>query len=159
LLEEVTARAGAEPASTSLRELPYREAKRYLDELGSGADRRDQAVLALSTQDYLFTKSEFFRRLLPTETIAALTEDMQRGLAKGQSREVTFTPWGGAYNRRPADASAFVHRDELYLIQHLLTIDSDAPTAERHSARDWLQRSWARGGHWGAGGVHPNRAD
>jgi FAD/FMN-containing dehydrogenase len=159
LLEEVTARAGAEPASTSLRELPYREAKRYLDELGSGADRRDQAVLALSTQDYLFTKSEFFRRLLPTETIAALTEDMQRGLAKGQSREVTFTPWGGAYNRRPADASAFVHRDELYLIQHLLTIDSDDPTAERHSARDWLQRSWALVHPWGSGGVYPNFPD
>jgi hypothetical protein len=68
---------------------------------------------------------------------------------------MTFTPWGGAYNCRPADASAFVHRDELYLIQHLLTIDSDDPTVESHSARDWLHRSWALVHPWGSGGVYP----
>jgi FAD/FMN-containing dehydrogenase len=160
LLDEVVARAGPDPASTLLRELPYREAKRYLDELGSGADRRDETLPGPPTQEAsLHTKSEFFRRLLPSETIEALVENLHRGVAGGQSREVTFTPWGGAYNRRPADASAFVHRAELYLIQHLLTIDPDDPTTESHSGRDWLQRSWALVHPWGSGGVYPNFPD
>lgn len=39
LLDDVVARAGADPVSASLEHLPYRETKRYLAEHGPGDDR------------------------------------------------------------------------------------------------------------------------
>jgi hypothetical protein len=57
-------------------------------------------------------------------------------LAPGQSREVDFLPWGGAYNRVPADATAFAHRGERFMVQHLVQVGADAALAERAAARD-----------------------
>jgi FAD/FMN-containing dehydrogenase len=160
LLEELVARAGADPASASQRPMPYREAKRHLNELEAGDDRDEQAAPDQPPQQgHLFTKSEFFRRPLHVETIAALVENLTRRLAPGQSREMTLLPWGGAYNRVRADATAFVHRDELFLIQHLLVIDPDVSAAESEAARDWLMRSWALVHPSGSGGVYPNFPD
>jgi hypothetical protein len=59
----------------------------------------------------------------------------------------------------PTDATAFVHRDERFVIQHLVTIGPDAPTIERDAARGWLARSWALVHRWGSGGVYPNFPD
>jgi FAD/FMN-containing dehydrogenase len=80
-------------------------------------------------------------------------------LAPGQSREVDFLPWGGAYNRVPADATAFVHRGESFLVQHLVEVGAGAAPAERGAARDWLARSWALVHPSGSGGVYPNFPD
>jgi FAD/FMN-containing dehydrogenase len=160
LLEELIARAGADPASASHGPMLYREAKRYLNELDSGDDQDQQAAPDQRPQQrHLFTKSEFFRRPLPIESIAALVENFTRRLVSGQSREVAFLPWGGAYNRVRSDATAFIHRDELFLIQHLLAIDPDASVIEREAARDWLTRSWGLVHPSGSGGVYPNFPD
>jgi FAD/FMN-containing dehydrogenase len=160
LLDELVARAGADPAPASRRHLPYRAAKWYLDGLGSVDDQRERAAPDQPPQQgRLFTKSEFFRQPLPSETITALVEHLARGVAGGHSREVSFTPWGGAYNRVRADATAFAHRDERFLIQHLVTIGPDAPTTANDAARGWLARSWALVHPWGSGGVYPNFPD
>ena len=107
----------------------------------------------------MFTKSEFLRHPLPREAIAALVENLPRRLAGGQSREVTFTPWGGAYNRVRADATAFVHRDELFVVQHLLILDPDVETTSGGSLQDWVTRSLALVHPWASGGVYPNFPD
>jgi FAD/FMN-containing dehydrogenase len=156
LLDVLVAHARSEPASASHRRMPYREAKRYLDELGAADDPHEQAPPEPS-RGHLFTKSEFFRRPVPRDAIAALVEILSEG--RGESREVTFTPWGGAYNRVRADACAFAHRDELFLIQHLLLLDPDAAPTESRAARDWLTRSWAIVHPHGSGGVYPNFPD
>ena len=70
-----------------------------------------------------------------------------------------FLPWGGAYNRVPADATAFVHRGENFLVQRPVEVGADAASAERGAARDWLARSWALVHPWGSGGVYPNFPD
>jgi FAD/FMN-containing dehydrogenase len=160
LLDELIAQAGAEPASATQLRLPYREAKRYLSELGTEAGQDEQqASDPPPSEGHLFTKSEFFRRPVPRETIAALVENLTRTPTPGRSLEVTFTPWGGAYNRVPADATAFVHRNEQYLVQHLIVIDPDPSTADIEAARDWLKRSWELVHPWGSGGVYPNFPD
>jgi hypothetical protein len=66
---------------------------------------------------------------------------------------------GGAYNRVPADATAFVHRRERFLAQHLVQVSADAAPTERAAARDWLARSWTLVHPWGSGGVYPNFPD
>ena len=165
LLDEMVAGAGADPASASLEYMTFRETKRYLAELGEAMAGVDDGRLGEGSQDgptsqgYAFSKSEYFRRPLPAEAIAALIENLSRGRAPGESRELDFTPWGGAYNRVRADATAFAHRDELFLLQHVATVDADVPVTEREGARRWLGRSWASVRPWGSGGVYPNFPD
>jgi hypothetical protein len=150
---------GVDPVAASRRRLPHRAAKRHLEGLGSVEDRPERSGPEPPRPGHLFTKSEFFRRPLPGETVAALVEHLTQGLAPGQSREVSFLPWGGAYNRVRPDATAFVHRGESFLVQHLVVIGADAAPAERGAARDWLARSWALVHPWGSGGVYPNFPD
>jgi hypothetical protein len=107
LLGELVARVGADPASASLRHASYRETKRYLAEHRPGEDR---------PTGHQSNKSEFFRRPLPAEAIAALVENLERGRVGGQSRELDFTPWAGAYNRvrvkRKYDSDNFFRFDQ-----------------------------------------------
>jgi FAD/FMN-containing dehydrogenase len=147
LLDELLVRADVDPVSAALEHLPYQETKRYLAEHGPGEDRPSR---------HLFSRSEFFVRSLPTEAIAALVARFQNGRVPGQSRELDFTPWGGAYNRVRPDATAFVHRDARLLLKHAVVVDADCPAAEREAARRWLDASWAAVHPWGSGGVYQN---
>jgi FAD/FMN-containing dehydrogenase len=149
LLDGFVARVGPEPASASHRHLPYRAAKQSLVGLGAAEEPEpDRPRL-------MFSKSEFFRRPLPTDTIAALVRALTHGRGRDESRELNFTPMGGAYNRVPADATAFAHRDERYLVEHVLVADAGAPAA----GREWVARSWATAHPWGSGRVYPNFPD
>ena len=163
LLDELIARAGEDPTSSFHKQMSYREIKRYLaalgDEMAGDDDQFGENVQDESSQQgHPYSKSEFFGRLLPTEAITALVENLQKGRIAGQSRELDFTPWGGAYNRVRADATAFVHRDELFLLKQAV-VDTDASSAEREAARSWLARSWASTRPWGSGGVYQNFPD
>ena len=160
LLGELVDRVGADPVAASRRHLPHRAAKRYVEGLGSVEDRRERSSPERPPQPgHLYSKSEFFRRSLSGETVATLVEHLTQGLARGQSREVDFLPWGGAYNRVPAHATAFAHRSERFLVQHLVQVGAGAAPAERAAARDWLARSWTLVHPWGSGGVYPNFPD
>src|SRR5215211_4332724 len=149
LLEELVVRARVGPASESLTHLPYAQTKRHLDDHSPGEDR----------PGHMFSKSEFFRRPLPADSIAALIEDLADGRTASESRDLDFSPWGGAYNRTRPDATAFVHRDALFVLKHGLVVDPGAPSGVRESARRWLARSWASVHPWGTGGVYPNFPD
>jgi hypothetical protein len=150
LLDELVGRAGADPASSSLEHMPYRETKRYLAEHGPGEDHPG---------GHPYSKSEYFRRPLPHEAVVTLIDHLSRDRLPGQSRELDFTPWGGAYNRVPEGATAFAHRNELFLLKHAVVVDHDTSGAELEAARTWLTRSWESVHPWGAGGVYPNFPD
>jgi len=77
---------------------------------------------------------------------------LTEGRTAGQARELDFSPWGGAYNRVPADATAFVHRDPLYSLKHAVVVDPAASTAAKQAAHRWATRSWASVHRWGTGG-------
>jgi FAD/FMN-containing dehydrogenase len=142
-LDRLVARTGADPAAASHAVQPYRDLKRSLDGLGEAAER----------PGHRFAKSEFFRRPLPAEAIGALVDTLGRDRGPGQSRELNFTPWGGAYNRVPAGATAFAHRDERFLVEHV------AVATEADAAREWVRESWACVHPWGSGRVYPNFPD
>jgi FAD/FMN-containing dehydrogenase len=160
LLDELVARAGADPASVFSKHASYRETKRHLAEHGPGDDRLEQTSQGLAPrQGHDLSKSEFFGRPLPTEATAMLMKNFFEERVAGQSRELDFTPWGGAYNRTRADATAFVHRAELFLLKHAVVVKPDAPVAERQAARHWLARSWELVRSWGSGRVYQNFPD
>jgi hypothetical protein len=75
--------------------------------------------------------------------IAALVDAFGTNGALGQARELDFTPWGGAYNRTPPEATAFVHRSERFLLKHAVVLGRAASRRERDVGREWLARSWA----------------
>jgi len=154
LLGEFVARVSAKPTSEFRRPMPYRDVNRYLSGLGATDTGRDQPQ-----RGSMFSKSEFFRRPLPRDAITAVLDNLAKGCGPGQSRELNLTPWGGAYNWAPSDATAFVHRDELFMIEHVVMVDPGAPSAERATARAWLVRSWASVHPWGSGRVYPNFPD
>ncbi len=148
LLEELVARAGTDPGASHTTYLPYRETKRYLAEHGPGEG--DEA-------GHMFCKSEFFRRPLPPDAIDALVAHFTAEPVAGVARGLDFSPWGGAYNRVPAGATAFVHRDDRFLLKHEVVVDVNA--ADTDAARRWLARSWEITHPSDTGGAYQNFPD
>ena len=64
-------------------------------------------------------------------------------------------PWGGAYNRVPPDATAFVHREEHFQIKHAAVLDPGARTTAKAAAHRWVGRSWSTVHPWRSGRVFP----
>ena len=84
---------------------------------------------------------------MPASAVVPLIDELTSGAAPGR-RELSFTAMGGAYNRVPADATAFVHRSERFLLDHVA-----------RGGDQWLDRSWARAHANASGRVYPNFPD
>jgi FAD/FMN-containing dehydrogenase len=160
LLDELVARSGSDPISASSKQMTFSETRRFWANLGVEEAMAAQTLQPdVAQQPYLFAKSEFFKRELPTEAIAALLENFSHGRVSGESRELDFMPWGGAYNRVRPDATAFVHRDELFQLKHSVTVDPDASPGEKEQAHRCVVRSWETVHPWGSGRVFQNFVD
>jgi FAD/FMN-containing dehydrogenase len=152
-LAELVERCGCPPTHRSLDAVPP----------GGGLKRTvarmDSVVTQASDTAAAFSKSEFFRRSLTREAIANLLSNLSEGRSSGDSRELSFTPMGGRYNRVPPQATAFVHREEQFLVEHVATVAPDAPDSAVRAARAWAQRSWQCVHGHASGGVYPNFPD
>lgn len=160
LIEDMVSRVGADPESTFLEHMTFRASKRYLAKLGDEMAGEDGPGTGASGEEpgpvsRFFSKSEFFSSPLPDSAVSALVNEFFSCRTMGVSRELDFIPWGGAYNRVPADATAFAHRNELFLLQHAVTVSGDV----LEPADGWLARSWASVRPSGSGRVYPNFAD
>ncbi len=151
LLDEFVALAGADPVSSERAHMRYGSLKNYLAERGPG-DQEDE-------HGRPYMKSEFFREPLPADAVQALVELFARGRRPAEVRKLDFMPWGGAYNRVPADATAFPHRDELFLLEHSVVVPAGFDGAPTEAARAWLSDSWELVHPFGSGGVYANFPD
>jgi FAD binding domain/Berberine and berberine like len=151
LLDEFVADAGADAVSSERAHMRYGSLKSYLAERGPG-DQEDE-------HGRPYMKSEFFREPLPAGAVEALLELFVRGRRPGEARKLDFMPWGGAYNRVPADATAFPHREELFLLEHSAVVPADFDGAATEAARAWLTDSWELVHPDGSGGVYANFPD
>jgi FAD/FMN-containing dehydrogenase len=160
LVDGLVARAGVDPIASSQELMSFSESRRFWARLGEAEDaNRVEEIAQPSEPVCLFAKSEFFRRPLPTEAVRVLLETFSQGRAPGESRELDFMPWGGAYNRMPADATAFVHRQERFQLKHAVVVAPDASASEKEAASTRAVRSWATVHPWGSGRVFQNFAD
>jgi hypothetical protein len=151
LLDEFVSVAGGAPASSEHAHMRYGSLKSYLAERGPG-DQEDE-------DGHPYMKSEFFRKPLPAGAVEALVERFVRGRRPGEARKLDFMPWGGAYNRVPADATAFPHREELFLLEHSVVVPAGFDAAATEAARTWLSDSWDLVHPSGSGGVYANFPD
>jgi berberine-like enzyme len=133
--------------------LNYRDVKQYLHEFDPVHDGGPV------TGGTTFSKSEYFARPWPSDTIAALVDHLVHGRSPGEARELDFMPWGGAYNRVPRHATAFAHRAELFLLKYSATVPRHAPSRVQHAAKQWVREAWAIPHPSGTGGVYPNFPD
>ena len=137
-LHELVAALG-KPRAATFSAGSAREAKRFL--AGAGGDDDGHAYL----------RSEYFARPLPDDAIAELAGHLCA--PGGFHRELDFSPWGGAYVRTPADATAFAHRDARFLLKHAAVV---APGEDPGAAREWLEGAYAITHAHGTGGAYPN---
>jgi FAD/FMN-containing dehydrogenase len=160
LLDGLVLRVGSPPTSTYHRRMSFPEARRFWARLGETEDGADDGALPeVGEPQHLFAKSEFFRRPLPDDAIAALVATFSSARTRGVSRELDFMPWGGAYNRVAPDATAFVHRTELFQLKHQAVVDPGEIVTGEGAARAWVARSWTSAHPWGSGRVFQNFAD
>jgi FAD/FMN-containing dehydrogenase len=160
LLDELVLRVGSAPTSASHTSMSFPETRRFWARLGATEHGPDDGASPEVTQpQHLFAKCEFFRRPLPDDAIAALVATFSSARTSGVSLELDFMPWGGAYNRVPPDATAFVHRAELFQLKHAAVVDPPVTTLGAAAAHRWLARSWKSVHPWGSGRVFQNFAD
>jgi hypothetical protein len=156
LLTDLVERVGVDPIASSREVLSFPETRRYWANLGQG----ERAALddPITEPVCLFAKSEFFRQPLPAEAIRGLLKTFESESASGLTRELDFMPWGGAYNRVPPGATAFVHREERFQLKHAVVLEADASPGAQEASRQ-VARSWASVHPWGSGRVFQNFAD
>jgi FAD/FMN-containing dehydrogenase len=135
LLQEFIDRAGVAPAIELRGGLPYHHLK---DMVADPRGRHDRA---------LRIRSEFFSQAMSHRTLASLLTQLDDPRTAGR-RQLTFTAMGGAYNRVAQDATAFAHRNERFLLEHIA--DATDP---------WVERSWEAAHADGSGHVYPNFPD
>jgi FAD/FMN-containing dehydrogenase len=133
LLEEFTGRAGVASMVELRTGLPYHQLKQTF------ADPRDDRAVRI--------RSELFSHAVSGRTLTSLLTQLGEPRTSGR-RQLTFTAMGGAYNRVAEDATAFAHRSERFLLEHI----ADA-------ADPWVDRSWATAHADGSGRVYPNFPD
>ena len=151
LLDEFVSVADADPAASERAHMRYGSLKSYLAERAPG-DQEDE-----DGRPYM--KSEFFREPLPADAVEALVERFVRGRQPGEARKLDFMPWGGAYNRVRAAATAFPHREERFLLEHSVVVPAGFDAAATKAARAWLSDSWELVHPSGSGGVYANFPD
>jgi hypothetical protein len=135
LVEELVGRVGLDPTAATLTPMTWPQTRKFWAELGdTGEEPGGSSIAQPSEERCLYTRSEFFARPLPAEAVGALLEAFGEGRRAGESRELDFMPWGDAYNRRPPDATAFVHRDQLFQLKHAVVVAPDAPPANQEAA-------------------------
>jgi FAD/FMN-containing dehydrogenase len=127
-----------------------RDVKRQLNVVGDAIG----STMGSAPGSRTSARSEFFGAPLPTHVVDRLVETVLADRRTGEARELDFTPMGGAYNRVAPDATAFVHREDQFLLNHSVTLDPPASHASQ-----WLDAvSRVVAGH-GTGRAYQNFAD
>ena len=142
-LDEVAARVHHSPASATF--IYDGRTKQHLAEIGDRIRGADTGQLV--------SRSEFFERALPADAITDLVDGLTHELPSGQSRELDFSPMGGAYNRVAPSTTAFVHRQDSFLLKQEVGVASGDPTRE---ALGWLAQSWSTAHRYGTGRAYQN---
>jgi FAD/FMN-containing dehydrogenase len=160
LLDELVVRVGSNPLAASQQHMSFPETRRFWAQLGAPEEAEGEGPPPDVTEPrHLSAKSEFFGRPLPSDAIAGLVETFSQDRVPRESRELDFMPWGGAYNRVRPDATAFVHRTELFQLKHAAVVDPPVTASAAAAAHRWVARSWTSVHPWGSGRVFQNFAD
>ena len=163
-LDELYHQVGSEPAAAVTRQDSYLTA--MLLEAGCSAIPVDACHTGPGGQLARvpsFAKSDFFTRPLSVRGIHVLLAGIERirGIAgaAGGMGSVAFDACGGAMNRPNPAATAFVHRDALFLAQYSTTWTSPGARAGVASQHYWLRSYYRSLRRHASGAAYQNYID
>jgi FAD/FMN-containing dehydrogenase len=149
-LERLDAAAGSDPSGRYLASTSFMRAML----VDAGCEDLDvqachlpwQAPGGRVSRQPQYAKSDFFTRPLSTAAIGTVLRGVEnfRGVpgARGRTASVAFDALGGEVNRIEKRATAFVHRDALFMAQYITGWTAGAPAASAGSQRAWLRSLW-----------------
>ncbi|MGW0598280.1 FAD-binding oxidoreductase [Streptomyces sp. NPDC002776] len=162
-VDRLADRVGASATSVSLRRRSYEESMELYAGCSSfatdaqchlpGATPGRSPQGALGRETYA-AKSDFFDRSLSPAGIQTLLTGMRS--VRGGSGSVALTALGGAVNRVPPTATAFVHRRSRMLAQYIAAWRAGTSGA---TARSWLTEAHTAMRPYASGAAYQNYTD
>jgi FAD/FMN-containing dehydrogenase len=107
-------------------------------------------------------KSAFFAASLPAAGIRTVIEQLERwpgSAASGPGAGIELNSWGGAINRVPSSATAFVHRGARFLAIYTTAWSPLDAVGEADASRAWLERLYALTTPYASGYAYQNLID
>ena len=150
LIGSLTSAVGAAPSRSYVNALSYLDA--MLLEAGcygksvSWCHLPSQTPSGALTRQSSLVKSDFFSGpLSPAGIAAAIAAVERRGrnpILRSSGGGLLLDAYGGAINRVPRAATAFVHRGAAFLGQYFATLPQGASSAVTQANRTWLTAFW-----------------
>ncbi|MCZ7456331.1 FAD-binding oxidoreductase [Streptomyces sp. WMMC940] len=168
-LDRLADAVGAPAPSVSVRTRPFMDAMKVMGgvsgftiaqshQKGTLPGRNPQGRVA---RESYAARSDFYTRRIPADGVRALLGRVERlaALTGGGAGSVALDALGGAVGRVGPAATAFVHRDALFLAQYIVSWPDDAAaaTVDRHQA--WLDGTHAAMRPWASGRAYQNYTD
>lgn len=163
----LTSAVGSAPSHSVITTLSYLDAML----LEAGCYNQSVAACHLPSQhpagrlrrESSLVKSDFFNGPLSPAGIATVIDGVMRRKANPMLRSVggglLLDAYGGAINRVPANATAFVHRNAAFLGQYFVTLPNGITPAVMAANRTWLQSFWKRMRSEASGFAYQNYID
>lgn len=166
-LAALTSAVGSAPSSSFVTPTSYLAAMM----LEAGCAGKTQAQCHLPSQNPAGTltresslsTSDFYEATVPAAGIQAMLHAVE---ARGDDDDlrqggggILLDAFGGAINRVPADATAFVHRSSLFLAQSFVTLPNGASSSVIAKNQAWLQTFWRSVRPWASGQAYQNYID
>jgi FAD/FMN-containing dehydrogenase len=166
LLQQLQSAVGTAPTSSVVTTHSYLEAMM----VEAGCSGMTVAECRLPTQDQRgrlareasAARSDFFTtsiRASGIQTIMHAIEERQADPRMTTIAGVALDAFGGAINRVPAEATAFVHRDAVFLAQYNATWPESAPAATVAANTKWLDGFYADMRPYASGFAYQNYID
>jgi FAD/FMN-containing dehydrogenase len=146
-LSALISAAGSQPSSRYSETVPFSHAM-YVE---GGCAAFSQAACHLPTQNPAgaltrqpsLAKSGYVRRPFNDAGVAGLIAGIDARQASRSQGAAGFDAYGGAINRIPAAATAFVHRSAMASVQYNVPFAPGTPAAELASSQQWLDSLYA----------------
>ncbi|MFJ6948068.1 FAD-binding oxidoreductase [Streptomyces wuyuanensis] len=168
-LDRLADAVGAPARSVSVRTRPFMDAMKVMGGVSGFtiAQSHQKGTLPGSdpqgrvARESYAARSDFYTKRIPADGIKALLDRVQRlaSLTGGGAGSVALDALGGAVGRVDPAATAFVHRDALFLAQYIVSWPdrASATTVARHQA--WLDGTHAAMRPWASGRAYQNYTD